>query len=68
MGHQIEDCSTYTALILLLVWYGYAVFGNVAVIEDNKDRHCYVSNGEIVPAASQDDSNMDAEDAAVQSL
>ena len=56
MGHQIEDCSTCTALLLLITWYAYAIFGNIVIIEDNKEKHCYVMNNQNLPTATIDSS------------
>ena len=55
MGHEIEDCSTYTALIILIAWYLYAILGSILVIEDNarNDRHCYVSENSIIPSETE---------------
>ena len=55
MGHQIEDCSTYSALVLVIAWYAYAIFGSLVVIDDNRDRHCYVANGSYEATATMPD-------------
>ena len=66
MGHhQIEDCSSYTALLLLISWYVYAIYGSCLLIEDNKDRHCYVSDDSYIPQSTIDPSmKLDYLDAA----
>ena len=52
MGHQIEDCSTYAAVLLIIAWYAYGVFGSIVLIEDNSGKHCYVRADSVVPSAT----------------
>ena len=58
MGHhQIEDCSTYTVLLLLTCWVVYAIYGNILVVTDNKDTHCYVAADAIEPTLTIDEAD-----------
>ena len=56
-NNQIEDCSSYTVLLLLISWYVYAIYGSCLLVEDNRNRHCYVAND-----------SYQAEDSIVESL
>ena len=69
MGYQIEDCSTYTALILILSWYAYAIFGSVVILEDLGGDHCYVHGGDYQPVVQIPDGDNpgEYEDAASSS-
>ena len=56
--HTIEDCSTYSTILLLTSWYVYAIYGSCLIISDNSDKHCYVAQDSIT-ASSQLDPSMD---------
>ena len=52
-------------LLLLTCWVVYAVYGNIVLISDNKDRHCYVAVGESEPTITIEAAERgDYEDAA----
>ena len=52
MTHQIEDCSTVSALLVIIAWYAYAIFGSLMLIENNRDTHCYVADDSYEPTAT----------------
>ena len=55
MGHhQIEDCSSYTALLLLTCWLVYAIYGSILLVIENADRHCYVAPDATEPTLTID--------------
>ena len=47
--HKIEDCSTYSVILLFICWYVYAIYGNILIVSDNKDKHCYVAADSDIP-------------------
>ncbi len=36
-------------VLLLISWYVYAIYGNILVISDNEDKHCFVAAGSDTP-------------------
>ena len=44
-NHLIEDCSSFSVLILLLSWFFYAVYGSTVLAQLSEDRHCYAKPG-----------------------